>query len=69
MYNRKQDPQEQVNLINEKGSLRSKLKEQLFKWMNAAERYPPSQIEVTPTQEIQEKLKALGYISEEDSSQ
>ena len=69
LYNRKQDPQEQVNLINEKGSLRSKLKEQLFKWMNAAERYPPSQIEVTPTQEIQEKLKALGYISEEDSSQ
>lgn len=67
LYNRKQDPQEQVNLINEERFLRSKLKEQLFKWMNAGERYPPSQIEVTPTQEIQEKLKALGYISEKDS--
>lgn len=69
LYNRKLDPQEQVNLIGDEGSLRGKLNEQLLHWINAAERYPPSQIEVTPTQEIQEKLKALGYISDKDVSQ
>ena len=69
LYNRKQDPQEQVNLIYDEISLRLKLKEQLLQWMNTAHRYPATQIEANPSQELQEKLKALGYISDKNSSQ
>ncbi len=69
LYNLAQDPKEQVNLIYKEDSLQGKLKKQLVQWMSAAYKYPASQIEVTPTEELQEKLKALGYISEKDTSQ
>ena len=69
LYNRRRDPHEKVNLLKENISLSEKLREQLLQWVNAAHRYPVSQIEVTPTQEVQEKLKALGYITNDNSSQ
>jgi arylsulfatase A-like enzyme len=69
LYDRKQDPHEKLNLIKENTSLSTDLKEQLFEWMNAAHRYPVEKISVTPSQEMQDKLKALGYITEKDYPQ
>lgn len=63
LYNRKQDSQEQVNLINKKASFGKKFKEQLNQWIASAPRYPAEKIKITPSQEVKEKLKALGYIS------
>jgi arylsulfatase A-like enzyme len=68
LYNRKQDPQEKANLIKENPSVSATLKEQLLQWVNTSHSYPATKITVSPSQELQEKLKALGYISEKNSS-
>jgi len=66
LYNRKQDLQEQVNLISKNPSFGKKLKDQLNQWIASASRYPAEKIKITPSQELKEKLKALGYISNEE---
>jgi arylsulfatase A-like enzyme len=63
LYNRKRDLQEQVNLIRVESSLGKQLNEQLNKWVTTTPRYPANRIEITPSQETEEQLKALGYIS------
>ena len=69
LYNRKQDPHEKMNLMKENTSVSLDLKEQLLQWMSTAHHYPVENITVTPSQEVQDKLKALGYITEKDHSQ
>ena len=68
LYNRKQDPHEKENLIKENSSVSATLKEQLLQWVNTSHSYPATKITVSPSQELQDKLKALGYISEKNSS-
>jgi arylsulfatase A-like enzyme len=69
LYNRKKDPYEQQNLIKENPSVSATLKGQLLQWVNNAHNYPAEKITVSPSQELLEKLKALGYISNKNSSQ
>jgi arylsulfatase A-like enzyme len=68
LYNRKQDPHEKENLIKENPSVSAALKEQLLQWVNTSHSYPATKITVSLYRELQEKLKALGYISEKNSS-
>jgi arylsulfatase A-like enzyme len=66
LFDTKQDPQEYINLINEQSSLGEALKKQLNRWIASSHRYPVAQSTITPSQETQEQLKALGYISQGD---
>ena len=66
---KKWERQWKVNLIEENTSVSATLKEQLFQWVDAAHNYPTEKITVTPSPELQEKLRALGYISEKNSEQ
>ena len=68
LFDRKQDPREHINLINEQASLGETLKQQLDRWIATSHRYPVSQVNITPSQETQEQLKALGYISQSDEA-
>ena len=69
LYNRKQDSYEQKNLIKENPSVSATLREQLLQWVSTAHHYPVEKITVAPSQELLDKLKALGYISNKNSSQ
>ena len=64
LFDTRQDPREHVNLINEQPSLGEELKKQLNRWIASSHRYPVTQVQITPSQETQEQLKALGYISQ-----
>ena len=64
LFDTQHDPQERINLINEQSSLGEALKEQLNRWVASSHRYPVAQVQITPSREMQEQLKSLGYISE-----
>jgi len=68
LFDTEHDPQEHINLINEQSSVGEALKEQLDGWIASSHRYPVGQVEITPSLETQEQLKALGYISGSDQA-
>ncbi len=62
LYNLKNDPLEINNLAEEETKRCNDLKEQLFKWVSKAIKYPVKEQHYKFTQEEKEKLEALGYI-------
>jgi choline-sulfatase len=62
LFNRTNDLGDKVNLVSDQSAMRNRLKDSLNKWVEAAHKYPPKKVEVTPSQETVDKLKSLGYI-------
>jgi arylsulfatase A-like enzyme len=65
LYNRKQDPSEHTNLINEIPSVGTQLKDRLNQWVTTTPRYPAKKIKIIPSQDMRDKLEALGYLAGE----
>ena len=63
LYHITKDHKEIENLIYQEESTAHELKEELFKWASTSPRASSINKKIVPTKEIEEKLKALGYIS------
>jgi hypothetical protein len=58
-----------MNLINEIPSVGTQLKDQLNQWVTTTPRYPAKKIEIIPSQDMKEKLEALGYLAGEEKTE
>ena len=63
LYNIAKDHREMENLIHQETVIAKELKENLINWVSTSPKGPSIIKKVTPTKEIEEKLEALGYIS------
>jgi arylsulfatase A-like enzyme len=62
LYNIKLDPLEYNNLTDKNTKQRTKLKEQLFKWVSTGRKYPTQKKTIQLSPQEKEKLQGLGYI-------
>ncbi len=62
LYNIKLDPLEYNNLTDKNTKQRTKLKEQLFKWVSTGRKYPTKKKTIQLSPQEKEKLQGLGYI-------
>jgi len=65
LYDLSRDPAEVKNLVKVKPAIAKKLKEAIFDWASSAPRAPSIRKTINPSREIEDQLKALGYIAEE----
>ncbi len=63
LYNITEDPGELVNLVHQEASIAKELKEELINWVSTSPKGPSIKMQVKPSKDIEEKLKAMGYIS------
>lgn len=63
LFDTQDDPRERINLISMQPSSGRELKQKLDEWIASSHRYPTSQVHITLSDEMEEQLKALGYIS------
>ena len=62
LFSRTNDLGDKVNLVSDQAAMGQRLKDCLNQWVNDAQKYPPKEVEVTPSQETIDKLKSLGYM-------
>jgi len=66
LYNITKDHKELKNLISQETSIAKELKRELLTWVLTSPKAPSIKRKVKPAKEIEDKLKALGYISNEE---
>ena len=62
LFNRTNDLEDKDNIVSDQAVTERRLKDSLNQWVEAAHKYPPMKVEVTPSQESIDKLKSLGYM-------
>lgn len=65
LYNIKSDPGELTNLADKNLNKCKKLKEDLLSWVSGAKKYSSAKQQVQLSEEQEEKLQALGYLTKE----
>lgn len=67
LYNIKSDPGEITNLADKESDRCIKFKSDLLSWVSGAKKYPVAKQQVQLSNEEEEKLEALGYLTKENS--
>ena len=65
LYNLSKDNKESDNLIHKNNSTATELKKELFNYLSKTPQTSPTKKRIKPTKEIEEKLKAMGYIEDD----
>ena len=63
LYDITKDHEESDDLVHQEVSIAKELRKELLNWASASPKAPTTKKKTTPSKEIEEKLKALGYIS------
>lgn len=63
LYDITKDHEESDNLVHQEVSIAKELRKELLNWASTSPKAPSTKKKTKPSKEIEEKLKALGYIS------
>ena len=66
LYNISRDPKELNNLIHQESALAHELKQEMYRWASASPQAPSIKKEFALSNEVEEQLKAMGYLASEE---